>query len=112
MLNRAMFANRISYTYDLKGPSFAIDTACSSSIVALNQAVAAIRLGVCDAAIVGAVNLCLKAKSTLMPFKLNMLSKDGASKAYDACKYLIIPLINYLQITRDFQIVNVQWKQK
>lgn len=40
-------ANRISYTFDLTGPSFAIDSACSSSLVALHSACQAIRQGKC-----------------------------------------------------------------
>lgn len=38
-------ANRISYTFNLTGPSFAIDSACSSSLVALHSACQAIRQG-------------------------------------------------------------------
>ncbi|KAK2587686.1 hypothetical protein KPH14_003803 [Odynerus spinipes] len=80
----AMFPNRISYTFDLKGPSYAIDTACSSSLYALHQAVTSIRIGECDAAIVGGVNLVLKPTSSLQFHRLNMLSHDGMCKAFDA----------------------------
>ena len=38
-------ANRISFTFDLTGPSFAIDSACSSSLVALHSACQGIRQG-------------------------------------------------------------------
>jgi fatty acid synthase len=80
---RAMFANRISYTFDFKGPSFALDTACSSSMLALDQAVNAIRAGQCDAAIVGGVNLLLKPQSSLQFHRLSMLAPDGKCKAFD-----------------------------
>ena len=53
----SMLANRISYFYDLKGPSIAVDTACSSSLFALHDAVNSIRHGECEQALVGAVNL-------------------------------------------------------
>ncbi|KAL1414014.1 hypothetical protein MTO96_030754 [Rhipicephalus appendiculatus] len=57
--SRAMFSNRISYSLDVQGPSMTIDTACSSTMVALNEAVLALRSGRCEAAIVGAGNLNL-----------------------------------------------------
>ncbi|NXN91414.1 FAS synthase, partial [Rhinopomastus cyanomelas] len=81
---RAMFANRISYTLDLKGPSITIDTACSSSLIALENAYKAIRHGRCSAALVGGVNLLLKPCSSVQFMKLNMLSQDGACKTFDS----------------------------
>ncbi|KAF6202923.1 hypothetical protein GE061_003330 [Apolygus lucorum] len=81
---RAMFPNRISYTFDLKGPSFAIDTACSSSMLAFHEAVLAIRAGECDAAFVGGSNLNLKPCESLQFHRLSMLSPDGACKAFDS----------------------------
>lgn len=49
---QAMFSNRLSYTFDLRGPSFSVDTACSSSLLALQLAVDSIRQDQCEAAIV------------------------------------------------------------
>uniref|UniRef100_A0A1B6DTB3 Fatty acid synthase n=1 Tax=Clastoptera arizonana TaxID=38151 RepID=A0A1B6DTB3_9HEMI len=80
---RAMFPNRISYTFDFSGPSYAIDTACSSSMFALQQAFVAMRTGQCDAAIVGGVNLLLKPTCSLQFHRLNMLSPQGMCKAFD-----------------------------
>lgn len=80
---RAMFPNRISYTFDLSGPSYAIDTACSSSMFALQQALTAIRSGQCDAAVVGGCNLLLKPNTSLQFHRLNMLSPQGMCKAFD-----------------------------
>ncbi len=57
----SVLANRISYIYDLRGPSFTIDTACSSSLVAFAEAQAAIASGRIDMAIVGGVNMLLVA---------------------------------------------------
>ncbi|XP_063827966.1 fatty acid synthase [Ostrinia nubilalis] len=81
---RAMFPNRISYTFDLKGPSYAVDTACSSSLFALAQAFTAIRAGHCDAAIVAGSNLCLKPGNSLNFHRLSMLAPDGRCAAFDA----------------------------
>ncbi|XP_059050662.1 fatty acid synthase-like [Achroia grisella] len=81
---RTMFANRISYTFDLKGPSYAIDTACSSSLFALAQAVGAIRAGHCDAAVVAGANVCLKPGTSLNFHRLSMLSPEGRCAAFDA----------------------------
>ena len=52
-----MMSNRISYLFDLRGPSFTVDTACSSSLVALHQAVLSIRSGESSAAVVGGCRL-------------------------------------------------------
>ena len=60
-----MLANRISFTLGLTGPSFLLDTACSSSMYALDCAFNAIRSGECDAALVGGSNLLLHPYVTL-----------------------------------------------
>lgn len=81
---RAMFANRISYFFDFKGPSLSIDTACSSGLVALDNAYKAICSGQCESALVGGVNLTLKPNTSVQFMKLGMLSPDGACKSFDA----------------------------
>src|SRR5947199_3534429 len=55
----SVLANRISYVFDLRGPSLAVDTACSSSLVALHHACEAIRRKRIAAAIVVGVNLLI-----------------------------------------------------
>ena len=82
--SRSMFANRISYTFDFQGPSYAMDTACSSSFLAFQQAILGLRTGQCDQAIVGGVNICLRPVTALQFHKLNMLSPDGKCKYLDA----------------------------
>ena len=77
-------ANRISYVFDLHGPSFIVDTACSSSIVALHQACQAIRSGEVPLAVAGGVNMLM----TPFPFAgfsaAGMLSPNGRCFAFDA----------------------------
>ncbi|CAF3471296.1 unnamed protein product [Rotaria socialis] len=80
----SMFANRLSYFFDFKGPSYTIDTACSSSLLALDCALNALRNGACDAAIIGGVNLCFRPQTSLQFLKLQMLSHDGACRAFDS----------------------------
>src|SRR5262249_51784740 len=48
----SIISNRVSYAFDLRGPSFTVDTACSSSLVALHEAVLAIESGRIDTAVV------------------------------------------------------------
>lgn len=62
---RSIVSNRISYWLKLKGPSFILDTACSSSSYAFEHAYKAIKSGQCDNAIVGGSNLCLHPNVTL-----------------------------------------------
>jgi thioester reductase-like protein len=77
-------ANRISYLFDLRGPSLAVDTACSSGLTALDMAVKSIQSGASDAAIVGAVN-CLMLPETFAGFcAAQMLSPAAQCRAFDA----------------------------
>ncbi|WP_298290578.1 type I polyketide synthase [Thiomonas sp.] len=75
-------ANRLSYVYDLRGPSLAIDTACSSSLVALHQACAALVSGQVSAALVGGVNLLLHPYPFVGFTKASMLSACGRCRAF------------------------------
>lgn len=77
-------ANRVSYTLDLRGPSIAIDTACSSSMVALHLASEAIRNGTIDTAIVGGVNVLLSPFSYVGFSRATMLSPTGLCRPFDA----------------------------
>ncbi|KOB78858.1 Uncharacterized protein OBRU01_01304 [Operophtera brumata] len=78
-----MFANRVSYWLNAKGPSHSIDAACCSSTVALEQAYQAMTRGECEAAIVGGTNLCLHPQSSVHFGRIMNLSKDGKSKSFD-----------------------------
>ncbi|WP_207389773.1 type I polyketide synthase [Aquitalea sp. USM4] len=76
-------ANRISYVFDLHGPSLAVDTACSSSLVALHQACNSLRSGEVSTALVGGVNLLLHPHPFVGFTKASMLSADGRCKTFD-----------------------------
>ncbi|XP_060836830.1 fatty acid synthase-like isoform X2 [Rhopalosiphum padi] len=80
---RSMVANRISFQFNFKGPSVAIDTACSSALFCLHQAITAIKTGQCDAAIVAGTNLLLKPATSVMYHRYNMLSPTGTSRPFD-----------------------------
>jgi acyl transferase domain-containing protein/acyl-CoA synthetase (AMP-forming)/AMP-acid ligase II/pimeloyl-ACP methyl ester carboxylesterase len=77
-------ANRLSYLFDLKGPSLAVDTACSSSLVALHLATQSLKTGECDRAIVGGVNLMLSPELTQTFTMAGMMAEDGRCKTFDA----------------------------
>ncbi|MGB7525500.1 MAG: type I polyketide synthase, partial [Castellaniella sp.] len=77
-------ANRISYVYDLRGPSLAIDTACSSSMVAFHHACRAIESGEISQALSGGISLHLHPYGFLVFSKASMLSRRGRCNAFDA----------------------------
>jgi fatty acid synthase len=79
----SMMANRLSFFYDLKGPSENIDTACSSSLVAFHHAVSALEKGTCDTAIVGGISIILMPNGSMGFHRLKMLSPDGSCKSFD-----------------------------
>jgi acyl transferase domain-containing protein/NADPH:quinone reductase-like Zn-dependent oxidoreductase/acyl carrier protein len=77
-------ANRISYVFDLRGPSMAVDTACSSSLVAFHLACRSIATGECGQAIVGGVSLHTHPYGFVAFSKASMLSRQGACRVFDA----------------------------
>ncbi|KAG8531294.1 Type I Iterative PKS [Bacidia gigantensis] len=79
-----LISNRVSWFYDLKGPSFTLGTACSSSLVALHQACRAIEAGECSMAVVGATNLLLNPEMFMALSNQNFLAKDGRCRSFDA----------------------------
>jgi acyl transferase domain-containing protein len=83
-VSHAVLANRLSYVFNLHGPSIALDTACSSSLVTLHLACRSLREGETDLALAGGVNLMLSPGLTVTLSKAHMMSPDGRCKAFDA----------------------------
>jgi acyl transferase domain-containing protein len=77
-------ANRISYCFDFRGPSVAVDTACSSALVAVHLACRSIWEENCPLALAGGVNALLSPDATIGFSRLNMLPPDGRCRAFDA----------------------------
>ncbi|NER51880.1 MAG: type I polyketide synthase, partial [Symploca sp. SIO1A3] len=77
-------AGRLSYFLGLQGPSLAIDTACSASLVAVHQACQSLRQGESNLALAGGVQLILSPQMTTTLSKLKALSPDGRCKTFDA----------------------------
>lgn len=77
-------ANRISYHFDLHGPSLAVDSACSSSLVAVHLAMESLRRGECTLAVAGGVNALLLPDINITFTKAGVLSTDGRCKTFDA----------------------------
>ncbi|KAL8898088.1 MAG: hypothetical protein Q9192_002255 [Flavoplaca navasiana] len=78
-----IISNRIGNTFNLQGPSFTINTACSSSVYALHNACHALRSRDCDAAIVGGVNLILTVDQHMNTAKLGILSPTSICHTFD-----------------------------
>lgn len=77
-------ANRASYFFDLKGPSLALDTACSSALTAIHMACESLRTGGCSMAIAGGVNVLIHPNKYLMLSQGRFLSSDGRCRSFGA----------------------------
>lgn len=81
---QSIVANRLSYQFDLRGPSMVVDTACSSSLVAVALACDSLTSGSADVALAGGVNAVLAPDLTVAFSKAKMLSPSGRCKTFDA----------------------------
>ncbi|CAL8313392.1 unnamed protein product [Merluccius merluccius] len=77
-------ANRVSYIFNLTGPSLSIDCACSSSLVALHLACQAIKHGDCEMALCGGVSCIFEPRVFVALSKAKMISPEGTSKAFSS----------------------------
>uniref|UniRef100_UPI0018AD4E7B beta-ketoacyl synthase N-terminal-like domain-containing protein n=1 Tax=Paenibacillus polymyxa TaxID=1406 RepID=UPI0018AD4E7B len=75
-------ANRISYLFNLQGPSMPVDTMCSSSLTAIHEACEHLYRGECELAMAGGVNLYLHPLSYVGLCANQMLSIDGQCKSF------------------------------
>ncbi|EAW12336.1 putative polyketide synthase [Aspergillus clavatus NRRL 1] len=81
--SRAMMSNRVSYFFDLKGPSVTVDTACSGSLVALHLACQTLRTGDAQMAIAAGVNVILSHEFMSTMTMMKFLSPDGRCHTFD-----------------------------
>lgn len=77
-------ANRLSHFFDFHGPSFSLDTACSSALVALHEACHSIWNGESTMGIAGGINLILRPNATIGFCKASMLSRTNLCRSFDA----------------------------
>lgn len=81
---RSLLAGRLSYWFDLRGPSVVVDTACSSSLVAVHDAVRSLRAGECPLALAAGANLVLRPDENVLMSRAGGLAGDGRTKFGDA----------------------------
>ncbi|MET8540798.1 polyketide synthase, partial [Kitasatospora sp. NPDC004799] len=81
---RAIMANRLSYTLGLRGPSLCVDTGQSSSLVAVHLAAESLRRGETELALAGGVQLNLVPETALVAEGFGGLSPDGRCFTFDA----------------------------
>ncbi|MBP2336642.1 acyl transferase domain-containing protein/acyl carrier protein [Saccharothrix coeruleofusca] len=77
-------ANRVSFAFDLRGPSLTVDTMCSSSLVAIHLAVRALRDGEVDLAIAGAVNLSLHPNKFIQQERMRLTASGHRCRSFGA----------------------------
>lgn len=77
-------ASRTAYQLNLKGPAVSVYSACSTSLLAITQAVQSIRTGQCDVALAGGASITTPINSGHLYQEGVMLSRDGHCRSFDA----------------------------
>ena len=77
-------SGRVAFALGLEGPAVAVDTACSSALVAVHQACQALHSGDCDMALAGGVNVLLSPVTVIAASRARMLSPVGRCKTFDS----------------------------
>jgi polyketide synthase PksN len=80
---KSVIASRLAHILDLHGPSMLVDTACSSTLVAVHEACAAIRRGECDMAVTGGGRVHLLPLQTSGDGWVGVASKEGRARTFD-----------------------------
>lgn len=88
---RDVAATRLAYKLGLRGPALTVQTACSTSLVAVHLAVSALRLGECDAAIAGAAAVSVPLKSGYRYEEGGPYAPDGRTRSFDASAAGTVP---------------------
>nr|ADN68484.1 SorI [Sorangium cellulosum] len=78
----AAVANRVSYFFNLHGPSIAVDTMCSSSLTAIYLACQSLKSGSCAMAIAGGVNVSVHPNKYLLLSQGQFISSEGRCKSF------------------------------
>ncbi|MCX7920840.1 MAG: SDR family NAD(P)-dependent oxidoreductase [Clostridia bacterium] len=78
----ASVANRVSYFFDFRGPSIAVDTMCSSSLTSIHLACQSIRMGECEMALAGGVNLTIHPSKYVNLSQGKFVSSEGLCRSF------------------------------
>lgn len=81
--DKDFLATRVSYQFDLRGPSISVQTACSTSLVAIHLAVQSLLSGECDMALAGGVTIELPHRQGYLYQEGEILSRDGHCRSFD-----------------------------
>jgi len=81
--DKDFLCSRVSYLLDLKGPSISVQTACSTSLVAVHMAAQSLLAGECDMALAGGASIELPHRQGYRYAQGEILSPDGHCRAFD-----------------------------